>query len=1144
MNMPNAVFWRSCLVLVLVAVPGALTLAGRQAPPAPARPAPPPVRLAPADAAKRAEDARKNISVELAPGLEVTLWAPSGFVTDPVALDLDPEGRVYVTSTSRNNLPLDIRQHPYWFTSAHTLKTVEDLRAFYARELAPARSARNMWIPDLNNDGSHDLRDFRELKERLHRIQDTDGDGLADLSEIMIEGFNEDPTWDVAGGLLYHEGDLYFGVPPGVYKLRDTNGDGVIDSRVTIGEGYNIHPAFGGHGVSGVTLGPDGRLYWEVGDIGFNVVDGRGRRWAYANQGGVFRSELDGSNLEVFATGIRNLQEFAFDELGNLISVDNDGDHQGETERLVYIPEGSDSGWRANWQYGKYTDPDNNRYNVWMDEGLFKPRFEGQGAHIVPPIAPYHAGPAGMVYNPGTALSEEWRNTFLVSSFTGATANTRIYAFRLKPEGAGFALDTDKMFVQGILTVGMKIGPDGALYLADWITGWDSKNDGRIWKVDVAKATAHPARAEVHLLLKENFATRPAADLSGLLRHIDMRVRTKAQFELVRRGDSGILTAAARQTEHRLGRIHGIWGIGQLARKDNSQAAALTPLLQDGDAEIRAQAARLIGDVRYAPPADTLLPLLKDGSPRVRFFAAEALGRLAHKPAVNALVEMIAANDDKDVYLRHAGSYALSRIGDTAALAALHQHSSRGVRVAALVALRRMKSAEVARFVSDADEWIATEAARAINDDGSIDAALPALAGVLGPSRFTNAALLRRAINANLRLGTLDAVERVAAFAGDRMRPAPLRVEAIQALGVWAKPSPLDRVDGIYLGSPAGPRPAAAARRAVQRLIQRSDRTESTPELKIALADAAARLGATGAAPVLLEYFQNDPSPDVRIAALRALQSLKAPNMGELMRVALADKDASVRRAALGVLPSLPLTPAAKVSHLSALIKNGSIEEQQSALEVLGTLKSPAATRLLTDLARDLTAGNLPVEVQADVIDAIQSSGRAPLEATLEAYRASKSADSLPAAFRDALLRGGNSRRGAEVYRGNALAGCPRCHALGGRGSEVGPNLSRIGAVLTREQLVEALLDPNARIAPGYGMVGVTLRDGKQVSGRLMNETDTHLIVGVGTPLVEQRIPKTDILNRTNPGSAMPPMGKMLRPREARDLVEFLSTLK
>ena len=196
------------------------------------------------------------------------------------------------------------------------------------------------------------------------------------------------------------------------------------------------------------------------------------------------RSEPDGSNFEVFAAGIRNLQEFSFDEFGNLISVDNDGDHQGETERVVYIPNGSDSGWRSNWQYGKYTDERNNRYNVWMDESMFKPRFAGQAAHIVPPVAAYHSGPSGMVYNPGTALSDEWKNYFFVSSFPGAASGARIYGFKLKEEGAGFSLEDDKVILRGILTVGVKFGADGALYLADWITGWDSKNKGRIWKLD------------------------------------------------------------------------------------------------------------------------------------------------------------------------------------------------------------------------------------------------------------------------------------------------------------------------------------------------------------------------------------------------------------------------------------------------------------------------------------------------------------------------------------------------------------------------------------------------------------------------------------------------------------------------------------
>ena len=98
------------------------------------------------------------------------------------------------------------------------------------------------------------------------------------------------------------------------------------------------------------------------------------------------RSDPDGSNFEVFAAGIRNLQEFSFDEQGNLISVDNDGDYPSEQERVVYLPWGSETGWRSTWQYGKYTDPKNNRYNVWMRESYFKPRPDNTAAHILAPI--------------------------------------------------------------------------------------------------------------------------------------------------------------------------------------------------------------------------------------------------------------------------------------------------------------------------------------------------------------------------------------------------------------------------------------------------------------------------------------------------------------------------------------------------------------------------------------------------------------------------------------------------------------------------------------------------------------------------------------------------------------------------------------
>ena len=143
-----------------------------------------------------------------------------------------------------------------------------------------------------------------------------------------------------------------------------------------------------------------------------NVVDKEGKQWNNRRKGAILRSEPDGSNFEVFATGLRNTHEFTFDKYGNLITVDNDGDFPGEFERVVHLIDGSDSGWRIDWQFGKYTDPKNNDYNVWVDERYFHPEYAGNASHLLPPLARYHNGPAGMVYNPGTALGEKWENHF------------------------------------------------------------------------------------------------------------------------------------------------------------------------------------------------------------------------------------------------------------------------------------------------------------------------------------------------------------------------------------------------------------------------------------------------------------------------------------------------------------------------------------------------------------------------------------------------------------------------------------------------------------------------------------------------------------------------------------------------------------
>src|SRR6185436_15672254 len=128
-------------------------------------------------------------------------------------------------------------------------------------------------------------------------------------------------------------------------------------------------------------FGPDGKVYFSIGDRGLNVVTSEGRRVAAPECGSVLRCNSDGSDLELFATGLRNPQELAFDEWGNLFTGDNNSDG-GDEARWVYLVEGSDSGWRIGWQF--ITSPV--LRGAWNAEKMWHPQNEQQPAFIVPPV--------------------------------------------------------------------------------------------------------------------------------------------------------------------------------------------------------------------------------------------------------------------------------------------------------------------------------------------------------------------------------------------------------------------------------------------------------------------------------------------------------------------------------------------------------------------------------------------------------------------------------------------------------------------------------------------------------------------------------------------------------------------------------------
>ena len=273
------------------------------------------------------------------PPLKAERWSDQIKVPDPVSCAVDDQGRVYVTLTTRRKIgDLDIREWPEWVPRDVGLENIEQKKAFFHEVLAPGklRSPKGS-LTDANKDGSVDWLDLTGPTETIIRLTDNDGDGKADTSTVFATDFRTEVT-GIAAGVMAREGSVYATIAPDVWKLTDGDGDGVAEKRESIAHGFGHHIAYAGHDMHGLRTGPDGRIYWSIGDKGVNVLMPDGTRTARPHEGCVLRCEPNGSGFEIFAHGLRNVQEIAFDDYGNMFGVDNDADKPGEKERVVLSP--------------------------------------------------------------------------------------------------------------------------------------------------------------------------------------------------------------------------------------------------------------------------------------------------------------------------------------------------------------------------------------------------------------------------------------------------------------------------------------------------------------------------------------------------------------------------------------------------------------------------------------------------------------------------------------------------------------------------------------------------------------------------------------------------------------------------------------
>jgi quinoprotein glucose dehydrogenase len=497
---------------------------------------------------------------------------------------------------------------------------------------------------------------------------------------------------------------------------------------------------------------------------------------------------------------------------------------------------------------------------------------------------------------------------------------------------------------------------------------------------------------------------------------------------------------------------------------------------------------------------------------------------------------MLRDNADADAYLRHAGVMALVGAGDRAAIVAAGRDASLPVRLAALLAMRRLEMPEVARFLDDVEPRLVLEAARAINDV-PIDAGLPHLASLAGKTGLAEP-VLYRVISAHYRLGKRDNAVAVARLAARPDVPTVVRVEALKALGEWSDNAALDRV--VNLRRPPGHRLAADAAEALRSslggIFTGPDRVRAEG------ARLVARLGIREVGPALVELVADRKrSPQVRVETLRALAALKDPRLPGVVKFALADAEPRLRAEGRRVLAGLDARRA--LPELEKALRHGTTVEKQVAFATLGGMSLPAADAELARWLDRLLAGKVAPEVRLDLLEAAGRRSDPAIKKKVARYEAARPRSDHLAKYREAL-EGGDAEAGRRIFFGRADVACVRCHKVNGVGGEVGPDLTGIGKRQPRDYLLESVVDPNRQIAKGYETVVLVLTSGQLKSGILKAEDarQVQLMTPEGTLLT---VPKADIEERARGKSAMPEdVARTLSRVELRDLVEFLSSLR